>query len=60
MKETRVPHEKINVNGGAIALGHPLGTPTGGILISTVLDELERRGGRYGLCHSVYRRRQWA
>jgi acetyl-CoA C-acetyltransferase len=49
MRETKVPREKINVNGGAIALGHPLGA-TGGILIGTVLDELERRGERYGLC----------
>ena len=49
MRDTQVPREKINVNGGAIALGHPLGA-TGGILIGTVLDELERRGERYGLC----------
>jgi acetyl-CoA C-acetyltransferase len=49
MRETHVPREKINVNGGAIALGHPLGA-TGGILVGTVLDELERRGERYGLC----------
>ncbi len=39
---------KVNVNGGAIALGHPIGA-TGSILIGTVLDELERTGGRYGL-----------
>jgi acetyl-CoA C-acetyltransferase len=49
MRETGVPHEKVNVNGGAIALGHPLGA-TGGILIGTLLDELERRRARYGLC----------
>jgi acetyl-CoA C-acetyltransferase len=49
IRETQVPREKINVNGGAIALGHPLGA-TGGMLIGTVLDELERRGERYGLC----------
>jgi acetyl-CoA C-acetyltransferase len=49
MKETHVPSEKVNVNGGAIAMGHPLGA-TGGMLIGTVLDELERRGQRYGLC----------
>ena len=48
-KETLVPWEKINVNGGAIALGHPLGA-TGGMLIGTVLDELERQNLRYGLC----------
>jgi len=40
--------DKVNVNGGAIALGHPIGA-TGAILIGTVLDELERTGGRYGL-----------
>jgi acetyl-CoA C-acetyltransferase len=49
MKETGVPHEKVNVNGGAIAMGHPLGA-TGGMLIGTVLDELERRKQRFGLC----------
>jgi acetyl-CoA C-acetyltransferase len=40
--------DKVNVNGGSIALGHPIGA-TGSILIGTVIDELERRGGRYGL-----------
>jgi acetyl-CoA C-acetyltransferase len=40
--------EKVNVNGGAIALGHPIGA-TGAILIGTILDELERRELRYGL-----------
>jgi acetyl-CoA C-acetyltransferase len=49
MRETGVPAEKVNVNGGAIALGHPLGA-TGGMLIGTLLDELERRGGRFGVC----------
>jgi acetyl-CoA C-acetyltransferase len=49
MKETKAPSEKVNVNGGAIAMGHPLGA-TGGILVGTVLDELERRQERYGLC----------
>src|SRR5690606_35296209 len=48
MKELGVPHEKVNVNGGAIALGHPLGA-TGVRLMTTMLHELERRGGRYGL-----------
>ncbi|GAB0107914.1 acetyl-CoA C-acetyltransferase [Nocardia sp. JMUB6875] len=43
-----IPDEKYNVNGGAIAMGHPLGA-TGSILVGTVLDELERTGGRYGL-----------
>ncbi len=40
--------DNVNVNGGSIALGHPIGA-TGSILIGTVLDELEARGGRYGL-----------
>ncbi len=46
--ETGYPHEKTNVNGGAIALGHPLGA-TGTKLMTTLLHELERSGGRYGL-----------
>ncbi len=40
--------EKVNVNGGAIAMGHPLGA-TGAMLLGTLVDELERTGGRYGL-----------
>lgn len=48
MKEHGIPHEKVNVNGGAIALGHPLGA-TGAKLMTTLLHELERTGGRYGL-----------
>ena len=48
LKETGYPHEKTNVNGGAIALGHPIGA-TGTKLMATLLNELERTGGRYGL-----------
>ncbi|MFI9411422.1 acetyl-CoA C-acetyltransferase [Nocardia gamkensis] len=48
MKDLDLPHEKVNVNGGAIAMGHPLGA-TGAMLISTVVDELERRDQRRGL-----------
>lgn len=48
MKETGFTHDQVNVNGGAIALGHPLGS-TGTKLMTTLLHELERRGGRYGL-----------
>jgi acetyl-CoA C-acetyltransferase len=48
MKETGAPHEKLNVNGGGIALGHPIGA-TGARLMTTLLNELERTGGRYGL-----------
>jgi acetyl-CoA C-acetyltransferase len=47
-KETGWDLSKVNVNGGAIALGHPLGA-TGVRLMTTLLSELERRGGRYGL-----------
>ena len=48
MKELGVPHEKVNVQGGAIALGHPIGA-TGAKLMTTLLGALERTGGRYGL-----------
>lgn len=48
MAETGVSHDRINVNGGAIALGHPLGA-TGAMLVGTLLDELERRGLQTGL-----------
>ena len=48
LKDIGYPHERTNVNGGAIALGHPLGA-TGTKLMTTLLHELERRGGRYGL-----------
>lgn len=48
LKETGFDHAKVNVNGGAIALGHPLGA-TGARLMTTLLAELERTGGRYGL-----------
>jgi len=47
-KETRADLAKVNVNGGAIALGHPLGA-TGARLMTTLLHELERTNGRYGL-----------
>ena len=48
MKELGIPHEKVNVHGGAIALGHPLGA-SGARLMTTLLNALERTGGRYGL-----------
>ena len=48
MQELGVPHEKVNVQGGAIALGHPIGA-TGARLMTTLLNALERTGGRYGL-----------
>ncbi len=48
MKEFKVPHEKVNVNGGAIAMGHPLGA-TGAMILGTLIDELHRRQLRYGL-----------
>ncbi|MFT3820887.1 MAG: acetyl-CoA C-acetyltransferase [Rubrivivax sp.] len=48
MRELHLPAEKVNVNGGAIALGHPLGA-TGCMLVGTLLDELERRGLKRGM-----------
>ena len=48
MKELGVPHEKVNVNGGAIAMGHPLGA-TGAMILATLVDELHRRQLRYGM-----------
>jgi len=48
MKELGIPHEKVNIHGGGIALGHPLGA-TGARLMTTLLNALERTGGRYGL-----------
>lgn len=47
-RELSVPDDKVNVNGGAIAMGHPLGA-TGAMILGTLLDELERRELRYGL-----------
>jgi acetyl-CoA C-acetyltransferase len=48
MQAMNIPHDKINVNGGAIAMGHPLGA-TGGMILGTVLDELERTGKQTAL-----------
>jgi acetyl-CoA C-acetyltransferase len=48
MRDMGVAHEKVNVNGGAIALGHPLGA-TGAMILGTLIDELERRDQRFGL-----------
>jgi acetyl-CoA C-acetyltransferase len=48
MRDLKVPHDKVNVNGGAIAMGHPLGA-TGAVILGTLLDELERRDLRRGL-----------
>jgi acetyl-CoA acyltransferase len=48
IKELGLDPEKVNVNGGAIALGHPLGC-TGAKLTASILRELERRNGRYGM-----------
>jgi acetyl-CoA C-acetyltransferase len=47
-KDLNIPDEKLNVNGGAIAMGHPLGA-TGAMIAGTMVDELERRNGRYAL-----------
>ncbi|MEM6748022.1 MAG: acetyl-CoA C-acetyltransferase [Pseudomonadota bacterium] len=48
IRDLKLDREKVNINGGAIALGHPIGA-TGSVLIGTALDELERSGGRYAL-----------
>ncbi len=48
IRDLKLDPAKVNVNGGSIALGHPIGA-TGAVLVGTVLDELERTGGRYGL-----------
>jgi acetyl-CoA C-acetyltransferase len=48
VREMNLDMEKVNVNGGAIAMGHPLGA-TGGMILGTLIDELHRTGGRYGL-----------
>jgi acetyl-CoA C-acetyltransferase len=48
MRDLDLPHEKVNVNGGAIAMGHPLGA-TGAMILGTLIDELVRRDLRYGL-----------
>jgi acetyl-CoA C-acetyltransferase len=48
MQKLDIPHDKMNVNGGAIAMGHPLGA-TGAMILGTLLDELERRGKGTGL-----------
>ncbi len=49
VKDLDVDMEKVNVNGGAIAMGHPLGA-TGAMILNTIIDELHRTGGKYGLC----------
>ncbi|MEM1035928.1 MAG: acetyl-CoA C-acetyltransferase [Pseudomonadota bacterium] len=48
IRDLDLDRSKVNINGGAMALGHPIGA-TGSILIGTALDELERSGGKYGL-----------
>jgi acetyl-CoA C-acetyltransferase len=48
VKELNVGMDIVNVNGGAIALGHPLGA-TGGMILGTLIDELHRTGGKFGL-----------
>ena len=48
IKDLKLPEEKVNVNGGAIAMGHPLGA-TGAMILGTMVDELERRQARRAL-----------
>ena len=56
MRKLEIDPAKVNVNGGAIALGHPLGA-TGAMLLGTALDELERRDLQHRADHPVHRRR---
>ena len=49
VRDLDVDMEKVNVNGGAIAMGHPLGA-TGAMILGTIIDELHRTGGKHGLC----------
>ncbi len=56
LRDTGVDWDRVNVNGGAIALGHPIGA-TGGMLIGTLLDELERQDKTTGLVIHVHGRR---
>ena len=56
LRDTGVDWDKVNVNGGAMALGHPIGA-TGAMLIGTLLDELERAGPADRPGHDVHRRR---
>ena len=48
MKDVGIPHEKVNVNGGAVALGHPIGA-TGARIITTLIYALKKRGGKKGV-----------
>ena len=48
MKDANIPHDKLNVNGGAVALGHPIGASGARILV-TLIHSLQERGGKRGL-----------
>jgi len=48
MKDLQIPHEKVNVHGGAVALGHPIGA-SGARTLATLLNALKRRGGKIGV-----------
>ena len=48
VRDLGIPEEKVNVNGGAVALGHPVGA-TGTILVVKLMNEMKRRGSRYGV-----------
>ncbi|MDB4106643.1 acetyl-CoA C-acyltransferase, partial [bacterium] len=48
IRDLNIDRDKVNVNGGAMALGHPIGA-TGSILVGTMLDELERQDKQFGL-----------
>ena len=55
-RDLEIPNEKLNVNGGAVALGHPIGASGARVLV-TLLHEMKRQGSHYGLSCFMYRRR---
>ena len=57
MRELGIPHEKLNVNGGACALGHPIGA-SGARILATLLAALEATGAKRGVAVALHRRRR--
>ena len=57
MRDLGIPHDKINVHGGATALGHPIGA-SGARVMATLLSALETHGGKKGVASLVHRRRR--
>ena len=57
MRDLGIPHDKINVHGGATALGHPIGA-SGARVLATLLSALETHGGKKGVAQPLHRRRR--